>query len=77
MARLGIIILRRIIGDAETGYLGTGANTEYFLFDIPKFESTHLFSVFVTEGLGITFKEFEKPRILYTKILVVHGLSGY
>ena len=45
-----------------TGYLGTGVNTEYFfMFDIPKFESTHLFNVFVTEGLGITFKELEKP----------------
>jgi cytochrome b561 len=45
-----------------TGYLGTGVNTEYFfMFDIPKFESTHLYNVFVTEGLGITFKEFEKP----------------
>jgi cytochrome b561 len=45
-----------------TGYLGTGVNAEYFfMFDIPKFESTHLYNVFVTEGLGITFKEFEKP----------------
>ncbi len=45
-----------------TGYLGTGVNTEYFfIFDIPKFESTHLFNVIVTEGLGITFKELEKP----------------
>ena len=45
-----------------TGYLGTGANTEYFfMFDIPKFESTHLYNVFVTDGLGITFKAFEKP----------------
>lgn len=45
-----------------TGYLGTGVNTEYFfIFDIPKFESTHLFNMIVTEGLGITFKELEKP----------------
>ena len=45
-----------------TGYLGTGANTEYFfLFDIPKFEDTRLFSFLVTDGLGVTFKEFEKP----------------
>lgn len=45
-----------------TGYIGTGANTEYFfLFEIPKFESTNLFSVIVSDGLGITFKEFEKP----------------
>lgn len=45
-----------------TGYLGTGANTEYFfMFDIPKFESTYLFNMFVTEGAGISFKEFEQP----------------
>ncbi len=41
-----------------TGYLGTGANTEYFfLFDIPKFESTQLF----INWIDIPFKEFEKP----------------
>jgi cytochrome b561 len=45
-----------------TGYIGTGVNTEYFfLFDIPKFESTQMFSVLVSDGLGMTFKEFEKP----------------
>jgi len=45
-----------------TGYLGTGVNTEYFfMFDIPKFESTQLFSVLVTDWLGMTFEEFEKP----------------
>ena len=45
-----------------TGYLGTGAHTEYFfLFDIPKFESTHLYSVLVADEPGMTFKEFEKP----------------
>jgi len=45
-----------------TGYIGTGVNTEYFfLFDIPKFESTQIFSVLVSDGLGMTFKEFEKP----------------
>ena len=45
-----------------TGYIGTGVNTEYFfLFDIPKFEDTQLFTVLVTDGLGVTFKEFEKP----------------
>ena len=45
-----------------TGYIGTGVNTEYFfLFDIPKFEDTQLFSAFVQDGLGMTFKEFEKP----------------
>ena len=45
-----------------TGYIGTGVNTEYFfLFDIPKFENTPLFSALVSDGLGMTFKEFEKP----------------
>ena len=45
-----------------TGYLGTGANTEYFfLFDIPKFESTPVFVSLISDGLGVTFKEFEKP----------------
>lgn len=44
-----------------TGYLGTGANTEYFfMFDIPKFESTALFNALVAEGLGMTFKEMEQ-----------------
>ena len=45
-----------------TGYLGTGVNTEFFfLFDIAKFESTQLYSILVTNGLGLTFKEFEAP----------------
>lgn len=45
-----------------TGYIGTGVNTEYFfLFDIPKFESTQIFSAIVTNGMGLTFKEFEVP----------------
>lgn len=45
-----------------TGYIGTGVNTEYFfMFDIPKFENTALFTTLVSDGLGMTFKEFEKP----------------
>jgi cytochrome b561 len=45
-----------------TGFIGTGVNTEFFfMFDIPKFESTYLFNMLVTDGLGVTFKEFEKP----------------
>ena len=45
-----------------TGYIGTGVNTEYFfMFDIPKFEDTQLFAALVSDGLGMTFKEFEKP----------------
>lgn len=45
-----------------TGYIGTGAHTEYFfMFDIPKFEDTQLFALLVRDGMGMTFKEFEKP----------------
>ena len=45
-----------------SGYIGTGVNTEYFfLFDITKFESTQLFTAVVTNGLNMTFEEFEKP----------------
>ncbi len=45
-----------------TGYIGTGVNTDFFfLFDIAKFESTSLFSSLVTNGLGMSFKEFEAP----------------
>jgi cytochrome b561 len=45
-----------------TGYLGTGANTEFFfLFDIPKFENTALFTTLFAEGIGLSFAEFEKP----------------
>lgn len=45
-----------------TGYIGTGVDTEFFfVFDIPKFESTALFESLVSNGLGLTFKEFEKP----------------
>ena len=45
-----------------TGYVGTGVDTEYFfIFDIPKFEDTQLFVSLVSNGLGITFPEFEEP----------------
>jgi len=45
-----------------TGYIGTGVNTEYFLsFEIPKFEDTPVFASLVGDGLGMSFKEFEKP----------------
>ena len=45
-----------------TGYIGTGVNTEYFfMFDISKFESTYLYNLLVTDGLGVSFKEFEEP----------------
>ncbi len=45
-----------------TGYIGTGVDTEFFfLFDIPKFESTALFTALVEQGMGLSFAEFEKP----------------
>jgi cytochrome b561 len=45
-----------------TGYVGTGVGTEYFfIFDIPKFEDTQAFLTLVSNGLGITFQEFEEP----------------
>jgi len=45
-----------------TGYIGTGVNTEYFfLFDIPKFESTSMYQALVTNWLGLSFEEFEAP----------------
>ncbi|WP_448556204.1 cytochrome b [Thalassotalea montiporae] len=44
-----------------TGYLGTGVNTEFFLFDIPKFEDTWLFTVIVQDLMGLSFKAFETP----------------
>lgn len=45
-----------------TGYFGTGAAIEYFfLFDIPKFSDTWLFTELVQGQLGMSFKEFEKP----------------
>lgn len=45
-----------------TGYLGTGGNINYFfLFELPKFESTWLYDLLVNNWLGMTFEEFEKP----------------
>ena len=45
-----------------TGYLGTGVNTEYFfLFDIPKFEETTVFSMLIANDLVFEFTDIEKP----------------
>jgi len=53
----GIMIIMPV-----TGYIGTGVNTEfYMMFDIPKFESTQLFTFVVSDMLDMTFKEFEEP----------------
>lgn len=54
-----------------TGYMGTGADINYFfLFEIPKFESTYLFDAVVNNGLDMTFKEFEKPMDFIHKDLL-------
>ena len=51
-----------------TGYLGTGVANEYFyLFQVPKFEQTWLFDVWVRGYLNMTFKEFEKPFDFFHK----------
>ena len=51
-----------------SGYLGTGVNTEYFLqFEIPKFESTKLYQLVVTDWWGLTFEEFEAPIDFFHK----------
>lgn len=51
-----------------TGYIGTGVNTEYFfMFDIPKFESTSLYQTVVTNWMGLSFKEFESPIDFFHK----------
>jgi cytochrome b561 len=45
-----------------TGYLGTGADAHYLgLATIPQFQKTALFDLTVVQGLGLSFKEFEKP----------------
>ena len=51
-----------------TGYIGTGLGAEFFyLFHIPKFEETVLFQWLVSDTLGLTFKEFEKPVDFFHK----------
>lgn len=45
-----------------TGYLGTGVPTEWFwLFEIPKFSDTWLFSTVVEGWVGLSFEQFEVP----------------
>ena len=62
-AKVGHVMLYAIMVITPlTGYIGTGVNTEYFfLFDIIKFEGTPIFSPLIENGLGMSFKEFEKP----------------
>jgi len=45
-----------------TGYIGTGANTDFFfLFEITKFPDTWMFSQFIESTFNVDFKTFEKP----------------
>ena len=45
-----------------TGYVGTGVDTDYFfLFSIPKFESTALYELVVINWLGLSPDQFEEP----------------
>lgn len=59
-----------------TGYIGTGVDTEYFfMFDIPKFEATGLYTLLVENALGLEFEEFEKPMdFIHKKILGEWGV---
>ena len=51
-----------------SGYIGTGVNTEFFfLFDVTKFEATSIYQTLVTDGLGLSFKEFEEPIDFFHK----------
>jgi cytochrome b561 len=51
-----------------TGYIGTGVNTEFsFVFDIPKFEETRLFTLQVSDSPGMTFRGLEKPSTSFKK----------
>ncbi|WP_445354304.1 cytochrome b [Microbulbifer sp. EKSA008] len=62
-AHTGHVLLYLIMIVAPlTGYIGTGVDTDYFfLFEIPKFESTQAFVAIVQDRMGMTFEQFEKP----------------
>ena len=45
-----------------TGYMGTGADTNFFgLFEVPQFSSTGLYDLVVTNWLGMDNEQFEEP----------------
>jgi cytochrome b561 len=45
-----------------TGYLGTGADTDFFfLFEIPKFADTAMYTMIVETSMGLSAEEFAKP----------------
>ena len=63
LAKLGHLALYAVmIIMPVTGYLGTGVNTDFFfLFEIPKFSDTWVFTQLIEHNFGIDFKTFEKP----------------
>lgn len=63
LARIGHYALyAMMIAMPVSGYLGTGVTTEFFfLFDIAKFPDTWAFTHFISQGMGISFVDFEKP----------------
>ncbi|AKH20382.1 cytochrome b [Sedimenticola thiotaurini] len=77
LARIGHLALYAVmIIMPLTGYLGTGGNTNYFfLFEIPRFQDTALFSWLVTGGLGMTFEQFEAPVDFIHKQLLGQWLA--
>ena len=66
MALYAVMIIAPI-----TGYIGTGVDTEFFwMFDIPKFESTALYQWLVPGLLGLDFETWEAPiDFLHKEIL--------
>ena len=61
-----------------TGYLGTVVNTNYFfMFEIPRFSDTQLFTFLVTDGLGISFKEFKIPVDFIHKNILGEWLAWF
>ena len=45
-----------------TGYVGTGANTDFFgLFEIPQFRETALYQWLIIDKMGLTWETFEPP----------------
>ena len=62
------VLYAMMISMPLSGYIGTGVNTEYFfLVDIPKFENTVVFQTLIADGMGFSFKEFEKPIDFFHK----------
>lgn len=51
-----------------SGWLGTGVANEFFyIFQIPKFEDTSIYSILVWDWLDLDFKQWEKPFDFFHK----------